>query len=309
MQNVLFIAQKLLSLYVFVSLDFIAAKVLNVRKEMLAPLVIYLLTPILFFQGVMDTPLSGGRIFLPLVIFVLASSFAVATYVFGRVIFKKPALNILAFSAGNANSGYFGFPLAYLLYGEDGLGLAVLVALGFVIYENSVGFYLVARGRHSAREALRRLFRLPALYAFALALLLKGVQVVPPVWMHDMAGIVRGAYTVLGMMIVGMGMADIRRSHFDFRFVSFSIGMKYLVWPLAMIAFLTLEESVWGGFDMASRRALFLVSIVPLAANTVAFATLLKAEPEKSALAVLLSTLLALLAIPLWLTFKAGLAL
>lgn len=303
MQNAFLIGQRLLSLYAFVCLGFIAAKFFNIKKEALASLVIYILTPILFFHGVMGTTVLHGRIFLPLVIFVLASSLAVATYFFGRVLFKKPALNILAFSAGNANSGYFGFPLAFLLYGEEGLGLAVLVALGFVIYENSVGFYLAARGRYSARDAFRRLLQLPSLYAFALALVLKAWNVEAPELVSGMATSVRGAYTVLGMMIVGMGIAEIRRSHFDLKFVSFAIGVKYLIWPLLMIGFLRLEQATWNGFDSPSRRALFLVSTVPLAANTVAFATLLKAEPEKSALAVILSTLLALLAIPLWLSW------
>lgn len=43
---------------------------------------------------------------------------------------------------------------------------------------------------------------------------------------------------------------------------------------------------------------MLLISACPLAANTVAFATLLKTEPEKAGVAVLLSTVFALFYIP-----------
>lgn len=42
----------------------------------------------------------------------------------------------------------------------------------------------------------------------------------------------------------------------------------------------------------------FIESIVPLAANVVAIATLVDAEPEKAAFAVLLSTIFSLIFIP-----------
>lgn len=45
-------------------------------------------------------------------------------------------------------------------------------------------------------------------------------------------------------------------------------------------------------------QVMFLLSIVPLAANTVALATELKAEPEKAATSVFFSTLFVLFYIP-----------
>jgi predicted permease len=48
---------------------------------------------------------------------------------------------------------------------------------------------------------------------------------------------------------------------------------------------------------------MLLMSIVPLASNTVAFATKLGVHPEKSAITVLASTLFVLFYIPLFVTF------
>ena len=51
-------------------------------------------------------------------------------------------------------------------------------------------------------------------------------------------------------------------------------------------------------FDPSIVNVLLILSLVPLAANTVAIATELKTHPEKASLAVLLSTLFALFFIP-----------
>jgi predicted permease len=45
---------------------------------------------------------------------------------------------------------------------------------------------------------------------------------------------------------------------------------------------------------------LLVLSIVPIASNTVAFATKLRAHPEKAAFTVMLSTLVALVYIPVF---------
>lgn len=295
---------KLLPLYFFVFLGFLGGRYLDVKKESLAPVIIYLLTPILFFSSVMETPLSGARAWLPLLIFGVCSLGAVTMYLVGRLWFSKPALNILAFSAGNANSGYFGFPLAFLLFGENGLRTAILLALGFVFYENTVGFYIAARGRASAKAALFRLLKLPSLYAFALALMFKSLDVSNPTFIKDISIQVREAYSLLGMMIVGLGMVSIRVVHFDWKFLLGAFIPKFLMWPLFVMLLIKADVSYFHLFETDVQKSLFLVSTVPLAANTVAFASLLRAEPEKSSFAVLLSTLLSIVIIPFWLMFS-----
>ena len=56
-------------------------------------------------------------------------------------------------------------------------------------------------------------------------------------------------------------------------------------------------------FNGSVHKIMFLLSIMPLAANLVAFSTELRAQPEKASLAVFLSTLVALIYIPLLASF------
>jgi predicted permease len=55
-----------------------------------------------------------------------------------------------------------------------------------------------------------------------------------------------------------------------------------------------------GLYDDKVIDVLLVLSVTPIASNTVAFAAKLKAHPEKAALTVLLSTLFALVYIPIF---------
>jgi len=48
----------------------------------------------------------------------------------------------------------------------------VLCILGFVLYENTLGFYIVARANFSIKESIRKVLKLPTIYAFLLGVLL-----------------------------------------------------------------------------------------------------------------------------------------
>ena len=85
---------------------------------------------------------------------------------------------------------------------------------------------------------------------------------------------------------------------FDFKFISLAFLAKFLVWPLFMLGLIFLDSRFFGLFSPLLHKIMFLISIVPIAANTVAYAALLKTHPQKAAVAVLLSTLFALVYIP-----------
>jgi malate permease and related proteins len=65
-----------------------------------------------------------------------------------------------------------------------------------------------------------------------------------------------------------------------------------------ILAFIALDRGFLHFYTTVIHQVMVLASIVPLAANTVAIATELKTQPEKAALAVLLSTVFALFYIP-----------
>jgi predicted permease len=184
------------------------------------------------------------------------------------------------------------------LFGDAALSPVVLCILGVILYEHSVGFYLTATGSHTARESVIKVLRLPSLYAFFAGILLNALGFPIGDIAVSTVGYFKGAYAILGMMLVGMGLATMRLRHIDAKFISLALFSKFVVWPLAMGALVFWDRN-WGhAYDPVTHNSLLLLGLVPLAANTVAFAAELGVHPDKAALAVLLSTVIALFYLP-----------
>ncbi len=290
---------KLIPFYLFIFLGFIAGKYLRAHKESIASIVIYIVTPVIVFHGAATTTINIGTMSLPLIFFLISSGMCLLVYRIVKHIWQDSTRNILAFTAGSGNTGYFGLPVAIAIFGEKATPLVVLCIMGFVLYENSLGFFITARGHHTVGESIRKVLKLPSIYAFIFGLLVN-ISGIPMGSIYlDTVTIFRGAYTLLGMMIIGLGLSAIKEFRFDYKFIFVSFFVKFLLWPAVVALVIVADTYLFRIFDNSIHKVMILISVVPLAANTVAYATALRAQPEKASMAVLLSTVFALFYIPL----------
>ena len=259
--------QKVLAPYLFVLAGFVAGRVLTTRKEHLAELLIYMITPVVVFSGVVKAQLDFQYLFLPVLFFLFCSSICLGALRLAGRFFEQPAPNILGFASGNANSGYFAIPVGIALFGDQALSAIILCSFGFILFENTVGFYISARGNHTKAESFRKVMKLPAVYAFAAGLTanLAGMVLQGP--LIDVCTNVRGAYSVLGMMMIGLAVADLKSFRVDAGFTLFACLMKFGVWPLAMWTLLAIEETLFNIFPPELRLVIFFMSTLPLAAS------------------------------------------
>lgn len=290
-----------LPLYAFIFLGFLAGRRLEVDRASIAALIFYLVLPVLLFAAVWRTPLKPELLALPVITFLLSCALCLITYRVASLKWKGGARNVLALAAGNGNMGFFGLPVAAALLPAEALGIYILGMFGVTLYENSLGYYITARGRHTGREALRQIARLPSLYAFLLGLFMHLLPLPFPHFMETLLTEVRGAYCVLGMLMIGLGLASVRGFRLDVAFTAATLISTYVVWPLAALGLIWLDVHWVGLYDQTVHLVLFLLSIVPMAVQSVIVSTLLKVEPEKTATAVLVSTVVALAAVPIML--------
>ncbi len=303
MEITILLFQKILPLTLLVALGFIAGKYFPIKRESVAALLIYFITPAVIFSGVIKSSLSLQLIALPALFFVGAVFISCIFFLIGTIIFRDARANLLAFAAGTGNTGYFGLPVILALFGEEYFAIAVLAILGFVVYENTLGYYFVARGSFSSHDALKKLIRLPAIYGF-LAGLLFVIFSFPVNQNFDALFInFRGAYSILGMMMIGIGLSAAKHHAFDGRLITSTFFAKFIVWPATAALFIWLDSHYVQYFSQETYAVMLLLSIVPLASNTVAYAADLNVVPEKAALTVFLSTLFSLLFIPLFIAF------
>tara|TARA_R110001592_G_scaffold65634_5_gene201281 strand:+ start:39255 stop:40175 length:921 start_codon:yes stop_codon:yes gene_type:complete len=294
---------KLLPLYITVGLGWLAGRFLNASGSHIAGIMLYIVTPSVVLSGVMSAPLSTSVILLPFVVFGFCTLIGLMHLVVARGWLNNASANLIPLSVGTGNTGYFGIPVALLLFGDRGLSIYIVCLLGTTLYENSIGFYLAARGRYGVRDCLLKVARLPSIYAFCLAVALNLADVAMPTILIPLFDNLRGAYSILGMMIIGMSILSFRGLAGDLRFTALAFFGKFVSWPLLALGFWWVDSHWLGIYDLAVYQAIFLISITPIAANTVVIATLLGTEPRQAAGTTLLSTVFALIYIPLMVSF------
>ncbi len=239
---------------------------------------------------------------LPVIFFVVGTVLATIFYFIGTIFWKTSERNILAFTSGTGNTGYFGLPLIIALVGARAQSVAVLSTLGVVLYESTVGYYFIARHSATVKVAIQKVLHLPALYAFILGVFAIVFKVKYSSSVIDTFTYFRGAYVVLGMLIIGLGLSKVTKVSFDIKFTTVAMLSKFIAFPLAIAGFIIVDNSSFHLFGYQTHLIIMILSITPLASNTVAFATSLKAHPEKAAVTVMLSTIFALVYIPLFVT-------
>ena len=291
---------KMIPLYALIVLWFLSVKILNVEKESIAKLLIYIIAPIVIFLWTYSADITSATFSLPLLFFVLCSIISLLflgiwTMVYGK---EDTLKNILAFTAGTWNTGYFGLPVIYVLFWEEMFSLAVLSILWFVFYENTLWFFLIAKGSFSLKQSIYKVLKLPTIYAFILGIILNIFQIQVPESMLSILGNFKWAYVVFWMMIIWMWLWNIQKLSCDFLFTWLSLFAKFCVFPLFVFVIISLDRNIFIFFNEDIYSVMTVMAIVPLAANTVALAVEFKTHPEKITITVLISTIVALFYIP-----------
>lgn len=295
----LILVAKLAPLFLMIFLGFFAGRFLEVKKETIANILVYIVVPIVIFTGVLNTKLSLGNLSIPLLFFSLDTFMCLSILYLSKFVWKDATKNVMAFISGTGNMGYFGIPLGLALFGNNILGLVALASLGNNLFQSSVGYFIMANGQHTFKEALLRTLKLPILHAFFLGVILNFLGVKIGGEYSETVSNFTGAFTVLGMMLIGMGISRISRAKIDLKFLAFSFFNKFIIWPLLVLLIIVLDNHIFKLYDSDAHKMMILMSIVPLASNAVSYATLLKIDPEIVSFAILLSTLFSLFYIPL----------
>ena len=292
---------KIIPLYILIFLWFLSVRVLQIEKESIVKLLIYMIAPIVIFLGTYSVDITLAILSLPLLFFCISCLVSLIFLVIWTVVYgKERALkNILAFTAGTGNTGYFGLPVVYALFGEEMFSLAVLSILWFVLYENTLWFFLVANGKFSLKHSIYKVMKLPTIYAFVLGIVLNISSVgVSQSLMWTLENF-KWAYVVFWMMIIGMWIWNIKKLSCDYLFTLLSLLAKFVIFPLLVLLVITMDKNLFHFLSNEIYSIMIIMAIVPLAANTVALAVEFQVHPEKVTITVLLSTIIALFYIPL----------
>ena len=311
---ILELSVKLIPIYLYAVLGFIIGKIIRFPKDKVADLLVYFIVPVVVFHGAYTIELSARVLLLPLIMLVLCTLIAFIFLITGRKIYKDNTPNLLGFCSAYGNFGYFAVPASIILFGPEAESLAIVAGLGFNIFLSTIGYYMTALGNFSIKESLIKTLKLPILYAILLGFALNyfncrltvfnGVDT-NAVYLGAIRDI-RGIFTVFGMMLLGLAIAELKELQIDWKFVLLSMVSHFVLWPLLVSGLIIADRQIFHLFPVIVHRIMFLMSVVPLGVNGIAVATQLDVQPQKAAVAILISTIFGMIYIPVILTIFAS---
>jgi len=307
--NLFFILlSKISPLYINIIIGYILTKYLKVRRDYVAFILIYILGPIVIFFATLSISINLQLLFLPIFVFVFGST--IAFYILNKYKneWNDASVNTLAFTCGTGNTGYFGIPLAMILLSPENANMFIFATLASLLYENTTGFFVTAKGSFTARQSIIKIIKLPLLYAFISGLSLNILGVGMPEFGLPYFEAIKWIFGILGMMMLGMGMKGFNlEEDMDTKYMKIAYFFKFIFWPGAILLIIFVDKSFFGLLNKDIYDVLFLFSIVPLAGNTITLAVLLNAKPQKASFTVLLSNFISIIYIPVMLLLYGGL--
>lgn len=292
------IINAVIPLFLLMGLGFVLGRWQKVDTRPIALTLIFGITPIVALFGTAQIIFTPQILLLPVIGFAIATAAGLITYAAGKVLMRDDKAHyLLAEAAGAGNTGYMGLPIVVMLFPSDIVGVYLLAMLGYTIYDGTVGYYFIARGQLTARQAFRSVLGMPVVYALLLGLVWAALAIQLPTPILQLWTLTKGAYGVLGMMVIGLALAGYGM-RLDGKLLAIGGIGKFVLHPLLAYGVILLDAHVLHLFDSTIYQLFMVLAVAPAAANLAAFAIKEDVAPNRAAAFVLVTTLLAMAAYP-----------
>lgn len=281
-----------------VALGFIIKLKLKIDRNTIAYILFYLLVPIIFFTTVSKMDLTIKTFSIPLIIVFISGIICIIMSKLSIVSKQDTIRNFLAFSAPNGNVGYFLLPVTWVLFSNEAVALYILIIIGNIVYENTIGFYIAARGKFSIEESFSKLLRLPAIYSFIAGIIFSFFSIKIPFMFDDLIYQTKGAYSLFGMLIIGVALAEIKWDKLDYNFIGWSFFGKYIATAIVTFLLIFIDKNIFHIYNNEVYQLFILASAAPLAANNIVIGSVVGACPNRAASAVLFTTIFSVFYVP-----------
>ena len=268
---------------------------IDLHAGTLSTTVILVATPALIFST-----LTSIGVTIEMLLNMAASAFLSVTIaaVLGLIVVKASGFSLRTYlpSLMFPNSGNMGLPLVLLAFGEEGLRLGVSYFFVIALLQHSVGFS-IASGSYRIVYLLKQ----PLIYAVAGVVLVVSTGIEVPEVILTTTEILGGMMIPAMLIMLGNSLAGL--SIADFRPAIIIACARLVIGVLSaliIIRLLSLEGPVAG--------TVFVMATMPTAIVTYVFAQRYRPDPGKIAGAVVASTMLTFLCLPVLLWGAAQLA-
>jgi predicted permease len=280
----------ILPLFVLIGAGVVLMRVFLLDLSTLSTLTVNFLLPVVCFVNIYESNLSGeliGRTLLFLMLFnlllILVSMFIAKVNGFDRKL-SATFKNSMVLS----NSGNYGLPVSELVFASNPVGLSIQIIAS--IFQNlltfTYGFFNSVSAEGSGMDIIRKIVRLPVIYALLLAILLRWLQVDIPGFLWEPIENTSNAFLAVALVTLGAQVAYLKITRIS-RPIVWTVTGRLLVSPaIGLMVILLL------GLSDTTAQALFIASSYPSSRNAALLALEYDNYPEIASQAVLLTTIL-----------------
>lgn len=195
------------------------------------------------------------------------------------------------------NVGNYGLPVILVAFGEPGLVPGIIYLVLFNVILIPIGIYIAAQGKASAREALRRVAGVPAIYAAALGLLFNLSNWTLPESVDIAVEMLAQAANPVFLVVLGIQLLQAFETPWDRRLAP-ALG------SVVVLRLFVAPPLFWGVGQILGLRGLpFEVFVLEGALPTAVLAGVLASEfdaaPEFATLCIFATTSVSLVTVPL----------
>lgn len=291
--------QVLAPIFLLAGAGYLLARRFALRPQSLARVAFYVFSPCLLFDKFSHSTLSAdelGRLALFALLTVLCSgllAWAVARLLrYDRVMVAAFVLCAIA-----GNTGNYGLPANQFAFGDAALEPAVIYYAVSTLLLSTLGVYVAASGRRTARQALRNVLTVPLAYAGVAGLAVWATGAAVPLPIERFAGLAGQAAIPVMLIILGMQLADVHLRD-NLGPVGLATAIKLIGGPLLAVFFAGLL-----GLSGVTRQAAIVEASVPTAVMAIVLATEYDTAPRFTASVVMVTTLVSLVTMTVILTF------
>jgi malate permease and related proteins len=210
-----------------------AGKLLKIESRSIGQLIFNVFSPALVFFSLYDSKIGGDEFGVLIAITIL---FQVVMAMLSYVIMRVQKVNDIdrasvMISTFCLNAGNYGLSLVNFAFGEEVLARAVVISVANTILNYTLGVFVSSSGRQSPGKALLNIAYVPAVYATAAALILKGLNIELPLVVFRAVSVMKDAAIPAMLILLGLQMAQTITLG-KWSLLGWGLGLKLLASPV-----------------------------------------------------------------------------
>lgn len=190
------------------------------------------------------------------------------------------------------NSGNMGLPLCLFAFGDAGLTLGVGYFLMMMFGHLTLGILILEGTESGISHALKNLLKQPMLYAMVIGLILYGYDLTLPLWVSHSVNLLSGVTIPLMLITLGVSLTSLK-----VEFWQRALSLSVIRVGLSLVLAFAICQIM--GVSGITRDVILLQAAMPAAVFNYLFAVRYQQSPEEVAGLVVVSTVLAVMLLPL----------